>query len=505
MTTTTLTPKAITWPRLTWEHAFWLVFIIGATLRFINLGKPGLWYDETGSTWMASLPLPQLIQATAGDVHPPLSMLLIKPFVMLFGPQSWAVRMPSAILGGWVIWLVRKLGERLSLSLPAITIGAAFTAFSPFQLYFSQEARMYALLEFCIVVSVIAMLDRRWWLFILATTAAMYSHNYGVIYLAVVGPVVILRELVRPMGQSRVDYAPLILAAPVLLWLPWFVVVLNQMHNYAADWITPLTVTSVLQPVIEFIWPSFAIDFGPWLGASVLALMLLIYTTLRVIAKPNASVFLMAWMVIGPMLLAASISLTWRPMYLFRAFIGSAPFFYLLIGWAVSATPKRAVVATAAFIPLFAVGAFSYYPNVIRAKDTLIPPRDVAHDILSHWRVGDVVYHGNVGTLMPMWPVMPADVATYLMPVQGDSLGMLRPTTREAMGMNEQWLEAVQWKRAWLVWSAGPTIAPEEDAAITRILNTYPHQQFRFYQDEYSKFGLWLLYNPKYAVGMAIH
>jgi len=488
--------------KLNWLTAWWAIFIAGCILRFVHLNTPGLWYDEAGSTWMASLPVTELVAATAGDVHPPLSMLVIKPMIWLFGIQPWAVRLPSVLFGILSLWLTRKVGERIGLPMSAIVIASAFVAFSPEQLYFSQEARMYALLEFCVLAMTLTALNRHWLAFMLVAACALYSHNYGVIYLVVLGVAVFIREALAPMGESHLDYMPLFFLVPVFLFAPWVLVVMGQMRDYAADWIAPVTFTGFIQPLVEFVWPSFAIDFGPWLGATLLGLMLIAFGVSRVITQPTTRSLFLAWMVFAPMLIAAVISFAWKPMYLFRALIGCAPFFFLLIGWALADTPRKAKWAALAFAPLFVVSVLSYYPNVVRAKDTIIPPREIADYVTENWRTGDVIYHGNVGTVMPLWPFMQPNMSIYLMPVQGDSLGMLRPATRQAMGMDEVWLADVEWRRAWLIWSAGPTIAADEDLAVTALLNAYPHRQVRYYENDYSTFGMWLLYNPRYAVGM---
>lgn len=482
--------------KLDWRVAWWALFAISAALRLIALDGPALWYDEAGSTWMASLPTDRMIVATAGDVHPPLSMLMLSPLVWAFGPQAWVVRLPSVLFGLAAIWLTRRIAERIGLSPSANLVASSLVALSPFQLYFSQEARMYALLQALVLAATLAALNGRYGWFVLWSTLALYTHNYGVIYLAVIGVVIIGRELMMPHTQSKFSILPITLASPLLLWSPWLVVVLTmQMRDYAADWIPPLTLAGWLQPFMEFIWPSSTTTQWLWPATTLLTFMIVLYAMCAVIIFSDRRAHFLAWMCIAPALLATAITLLWRPMYLWRPLIGIAPFLYLLIAWALANTPRRAWLTALAISPLMLIGVHTYYPNVERVKGSNdMPLLDVARAISSHWKEGDIIYHINVGSIMPMKFYAEDYQPVFLMPAEAGSLGVLRPVTRQAMGMVEVPLDQLQWRRAWLVWTAGPTVTEAEDREVAKMLSRYLHQQFIHWRSEYTVGGLWLLY-----------
>ena len=63
----------------------------------------------------------------------------------VFGESEFALRSLSAALGVVLVWLIYLLGRRLFDESTALA--AAFVAaLNPFQVYYSQEARMYVLL-----------------------------------------------------------------------------------------------------------------------------------------------------------------------------------------------------------------------------------------------------------------------------------------------------------------------------------------------------------------------
>ena len=58
------------------RKSFWTIFAVAAALRFFMIARAPLWYDENFTLILARLPFEGMIQATAGDVHPPLWYVL---------------------------------------------------------------------------------------------------------------------------------------------------------------------------------------------------------------------------------------------------------------------------------------------------------------------------------------------------------------------------------------------------------------------------------------------
>ena len=73
--------------------------VIGALLRFHNLGGESLWVDEAVSWTQAKDSLADLIKQTAPDNYPSLHNLALFAVIKLFGDSEWNLRLPSAIFG----------------------------------------------------------------------------------------------------------------------------------------------------------------------------------------------------------------------------------------------------------------------------------------------------------------------------------------------------------------------------------------------------------------------
>ena len=142
------------------EFAPWLVLLItllGGFLRVLLLGAKGMWLDETFSVWMASHSVPELLQWTVKlDQHPPLYYLLLHYWIALFGDTPYYARLLSALFGAAAIPVIYLIGKRLSGAVVGVA-AAAFLAFSPFNIYFAQETRMYTLLTFNAAVAIYAL------------------------------------------------------------------------------------------------------------------------------------------------------------------------------------------------------------------------------------------------------------------------------------------------------------------------------------------------------------
>ena len=121
-----------------------LILALAAGLRFVELGAQSLWADEGNSAALATRSFAQISQDAANDIHPPLYYWLLRIWAQAFGHSEIALRSLSAVTGVLLILAVAELGRLLFND--AVGIGAGFiAALSPFQVYYSQEARMYIL------------------------------------------------------------------------------------------------------------------------------------------------------------------------------------------------------------------------------------------------------------------------------------------------------------------------------------------------------------------------
>lgn len=124
--------------------------LLAALLRFFQLDASSLWNDEGNSWAMLSRSFGEIAAAAAADIHPPGYYWLLKTWSLLTGDSAAAMRILSALLGVLLVALIAAIAlhsaqEETSWRwFPALATFLA--AVNPFQIYYSQEARMYMLL-----------------------------------------------------------------------------------------------------------------------------------------------------------------------------------------------------------------------------------------------------------------------------------------------------------------------------------------------------------------------
>ena len=135
-----------------WQSRFWLVaiLVVAATLRFYALDHSSLWSDE-GNTWaLIQRSFGAIARDAAADIHPPGYYWLLKLWSIALGNSASALRAFSALTGVLLVGVVYGIGRRLDAltdhRAPLALTAAWLAALNPFQLYYSQEARMYLLL-----------------------------------------------------------------------------------------------------------------------------------------------------------------------------------------------------------------------------------------------------------------------------------------------------------------------------------------------------------------------
>ncbi|MCB0070250.1 MAG: glycosyltransferase family 39 protein, partial [Caldilineaceae bacterium] len=126
------------------------VLALATALRFYALDHSSLWSDE-GNTWaLVQRPFAQIARDAAADIHPPGYYWALKAWTALWGTSAWALRSFSAVAGVLLVAAIAAVAAqfRSARHRRALfpTLAALTAAVNPFQIYYSQEARMYMLL-----------------------------------------------------------------------------------------------------------------------------------------------------------------------------------------------------------------------------------------------------------------------------------------------------------------------------------------------------------------------
>lgn len=178
---------------------------VGFLLRFYDLGGNSLWLDEASTLGFARQSLIGIWESTAGGEFNPPFFYWLEHGMLLFGESEFVLRLLPALLGVLTIPVVYLIGKEFRDRNVGL-IAAAFLTFSPFHLFYSQEARAYAPMLFFFSLALFIYIragrsdeTRSWVLFGVFSAVAFWMHFYAIVPVAVL----ILHALVTRAGAIR--------------------------------------------------------------------------------------------------------------------------------------------------------------------------------------------------------------------------------------------------------------------------------------------------------------
>ncbi len=353
-----------------------LVLAVGTSLRVYRIGAQPLWLDEASSLRFARGSLAQLWSwsALVDPGNPPLYYSLLHGW-LVFGDGEASLRLLSALLGVLTIPLVYALGRTIRDHRLGI-LSALLFAISPFQVWYSQEARGYSLLTFGATSAMlgVAYLLRdpersgsvreagwAWLAYVLGTTIALLAHDTGVFL--PIGANVLMLGWWWAHGRGPHGFLRnwlLAQLAVLCLWGSWLPAYLQQVaHGEAYSWIPRPNVGSVLSGAYAIYGGVTRATPFPLEAALVLALGGLGLWSWKHDHRWIA--FVLIFSLAAP-LGELTISL-WRPIFLTQTLIWAAVPLCLTVAAGLLCLRPRAFAGTVlvVLVAMSALGLRSYY------------------------------------------------------------------------------------------------------------------------------------------------
>lgn len=319
-----------------------LILVIGFILRLISLNQ-SLWLDEAINvlaTQKFSL-LGMISEYAKADFHPPLFFIILWIWTNFFGIGEVVVRIPSVIFGILTIYIIYLLGRKLHSKTLGL-FSALLLAINPLHIYYSQEARMYALTTLAVVLNffLLSKLLKRERVNLFALVASnlfILSSDY-VAYLTFPAQLIFL--LIFKYKKILKNWV-IGLNLALLLWVIWLPMFLNQLEVGA--------ITSANLPTWKFVVGGFDIKSTVLtlvkfiIGRISLADKLIYYLILLPVCsfflllifkgikflKGSMSYLLIIWLIV-PIILATIISFI-IPIYSYFRMLFTLPAFVILI------------------------------------------------------------------------------------------------------------------------------------------------------------------------------
>lgn len=335
----TLLPRRADPAWQTWL-ALGVVVLLAASLRLPGLARQSLWNDELSSVCIdaGGSAGDVVARVRQEDVHPPAYPLLLHYVQRWAGDSETAVRMPSAMAGVLAVLVMFLVGRELCSAREGL-VGALLLTTAWFPIYYSQEARAYALLMLTTLTATLAWLrlqgvtmrrptaHRRTWtiLYFATAVASCYLHYFGLQFVVIQGITALALSL---RDRRRLTHTLLLYGAIGAAYVPWLPSMWGQLQR-GHGWIPRPNATFLFDYVTELCnrsrliaWPVSA------------ALLLLLVLTVRDLARRRrrawTDLILWTWF-LAPYALAHLQSLVASPVLTPRNLIASAPALYLLL------------------------------------------------------------------------------------------------------------------------------------------------------------------------------
>ncbi|MCD4653210.1 glycosyltransferase family 39 protein [bacterium] len=253
------------------SNKFWisvlLILFLAAALRLCGVDRMSLWGDEACMVYLCQESSSSIVEALASadrpdvDVAPPLYFLILHGWMNLFGTSLLAFRGFSVLFGVLTVLCVIGLGNRLfghQLGL----IAGVLAAISPFQIWYSQEGRMYTMAS-CLAAaamwSLISAIKRPrkfmgWSGFGISGLALIYTQYYGALLLAGLVGFVLLQICIEHDNRKYLIRG---LAATVIFWTivfaPWLPVLIVDYRHAGASGGFPLMFHWLQTPIFLYL------------------------------------------------------------------------------------------------------------------------------------------------------------------------------------------------------------------------------------------------------------
>ena len=375
------------------RHPLACILLLAAVLRLLVIGTQPFWYDEVYTNIVSQMPIARLIEATAGDVHPPTWYLIERAFISVLGDGEFAMRLPSMLLGLICVWLTWKMMGLLGLKNLAAP-ASLMMAVAPTELYYSNEARMYTLMGAAVLVSTLGALGRKPLLLAGGVAALLFSHNLGVIYMPTL---VVMTLVVSKRLQSLLPIA--IGSLPWIAWLPELAQQANNIGSLGNGyWIQRITNNYIASLAVRFsetIFPNFSPDVFSIIVIPA-ALAFLIWPVSAAVTLRSRGALLLAGLTLGPALTMLAVSYLWKPILLTRGLIGILPPWFGLMIWWIK-IPREWSWARRIVIGLSALAFISASINYF-FHDRTLGMQDVVQWVTAAAQPGDLVCHADLAT-----------------------------------------------------------------------------------------------------------
>jgi len=447
------------------------LLISGVIFRISGVVAGSIWYDESYSLALATMPLLKMVQVAIMDFNPPGFEILLWPVIKIFGANLFGLRVLSlagALITLWVAWILIK-----DLNIYQKTIAAALIGLLPIGAWIAQDGRNYSLFALLYLAGFLFIKNKKWLGLSAVIGLLCYLHVTGVFYSAalIMAAVVMdkrdLRKIVYSGSLAAILYIPGILillrTTELNFWTPKGTIDFMLSKSMFVGLIHGPWVYLFSVIILISLFGSALIVLGPWINKMVnpvtLRIGAMVTTWLKLKPFENKSedpnpfyLALLIWAV-GPIILMAAAGEILQPIIFYRSLVGVV--YPLCILFAAILTPRRLTLTTwilpYSWLMLLLVSLIAWSPTLKGGGLDVL-----ANTINEQLQPGDIIYHATATTYLPFDYYL--EDPAYLLDQYQEHDGLLQDRIQDILEIQKLPLESLDYKRAWIIWARDPTL-----------------------------------------------
>ena len=240
-----------------WLSALPVILICAFILRLFQLSNQSLWLDEIlNLTWSRLATAGDIIKLLSEKDNSPPLYYLFQHFWLYLGQSEAIVRLPSVIAGVITVFLGYKTA-RLFFDKSISGLCALLLSISPFFIWISQEARMYAFLGMFGLASFYWFIRavredslKTWSFYTLFSLFTIYTHYYG--FFTILAEFAFLLSTIR--SKSTIKHYAYSLIIVLFLFTPGLILFMKQFLNSTRrqEGLFPSTIWAVPHAFFDF-------------------------------------------------------------------------------------------------------------------------------------------------------------------------------------------------------------------------------------------------------------
>ncbi len=366
-----------------------LIVLFGCFLRLYKIGSKSLWLDEAYSVYITKLPLFEMLsQIIKADIHPPFYNLLLH-FWIVPSTSELYIRSLSALFSIITIWIVYLIGKNLFSAKVGI-IASLITSISSYQIYYAQEARLYAFITLLCVLSLLAFIralrtrsTKTWILLCLINILALYTYIYSAFF--IIGEYVIAVWFSKSIKNSiKIILSTMLVTC--LVFIPEILVLFSRKAEIVRL-VKPFDLSSIIVMLPQFILGYFLLQTG--LIAILAFILFAIIIAIGVFYdRHNKNIYLLILLIVIPIIITILSSFRTTD-FQSKHLIFISPVVYLLIAHTVTKIPKKNVsILVLTFVALLNLASLRIYYSRDFVKENW---RDAALFVSKNSRQDDII------------------------------------------------------------------------------------------------------------------